>query len=288
MLYHVHVVLKEPKAKSETKLGLSEEQLRERILQPYEEGRPFIINGRTIAPDNIDKIQISRGTEPVEQLLARAEAEERASPVAVIGFGDMKPYSAFASCEDVTDEFILGPPGYKVAPAGSRNGEFKAAHGKRVFIVHGHDHGLKNGVARFIEALGLNAVILHERPDQGQTVIEKFEREADVGFAVVLCTADDLAESQCALEVCDGNVDKEALRLRARQNVIFELGYFVGKIGRARVAIVVDPSIEIPSDLSGVIYISRANWNTELYKAFADAGYSTTKDQGRKALAIQV
>ena len=213
--------------------------------------------------------------------------DEYASSVVSIGGGDLKPYRAFAACKDVTDEFILGPPGYKAIQEGREYGESEATGGQRVFIVHGHDHGLKNGVARFVTAVGLEPIILHERPNQGQTVIEKFEREADAGFAVVLCTADDLAESQRALEAHTGSVDKTALRLRARQNVIFELGYFVGRIKRSRVAILLDQDVELPSDLSGVIYISRANWGTELFKAFMDTGYSISQEQSRKALAIQ-
>jgi len=162
------------------------------------------------------------------------------------------------------------------------------ASGKRVFVVHGWDQGLKNGVARFIEALGLEPVILHEQADQGQTVIEKLEREARVGFAVVLCTADDVAGGNRAIEAGEENRDVQALRYRARQNVIFELGYFVAKIGRSRVSIVMDPDLEIPSDLAGVVYIHRSSWKTELIKALTDADYSFTQEQTRKALAIEV
>ncbi len=286
MLYHIYVQLKDPKNDSVIKLGMSEEQLRERILHPYEQGWAFVVNGRTIAPDNLEQIQVSRGEKPAGPLLARADAELRSSSLVVVG-SDLRPYRAFTACEDVTDEFILGPPGYKATLANGGRGEPRATRSKKVFIVHGHDTSLKNGVARFIEALDLEAVVLHERPDQGQTVIEKFEREADVGFAVVLCTADDLAESQRVLEVHGDGVDKAALRRRARQNVIFELGYFVARLGRAAVATVVDPGVEIPSDFSGVIYISRARWQTDLLAAFTDASYSTTQEQSRKALALQ-
>ena len=162
------------------------------------------------------------------------------------------------------------------------------ASAKRVFIAHGRDQGLKNGVVRFIEALGLEPVILHEQADQGQTVIEKLEREARVGFAVVLCTADDVVGGNRAIEKGEENRDGRASRHRARQNVIFELGYFVAKIGRSRVSIVMDPDLEIPSDLAGVVYIHRSSWKTELIKALTDAEYSFTQERTRKALAIEV
>ena len=92
-------------------------------------------------------------------------------------------------------------------------------------MVHGHDEETKQSVARTIERLGLESVILQEQPNQGRTIIEKFEDYADVGFAVVLLTEDDLGAS---------NKEPQNLRPRARQNVVFELGFFVGRLGRAR------------------------------------------------------
>lgn len=118
-------------------------------------------------------------------------------------------------------------------------------HSKKVFVVHGHDEAALQGVARFLENIGLEAIILREQPDQGRTIIEKFEHCADdVGFAVVLLTPDDVARA-----VSDGHQFN-----RARQNVIFELGYFSGKLGRGRACLLRTGDVEIPSDLYGVIY----------------------------------
>ncbi|WP_454863300.1 TIR domain-containing protein [Pseudomonas hormoni] len=115
----------------------------------------------------------------------------------------------------------------------------------RVFVVHGHDEAALQGLARFLEKLGLEAIILKEQPNQGRTIIEKFEETADdIGFAVVLLTPDDLGAS----------VKAEASDARARQNVIFELGYFAAKLGRGRVCLLRKGHVEIPSDLYGVIY----------------------------------
>lgn len=115
----------------------------------------------------------------------------------------------------------------------------------KVFIVHGHDDGALQGLARFLEKLGLKAIVLKEQPDQGRTIIQKFEDSAkDVGFAVVLLTPDDLG----------GSVKLPEQEARARQNVIFELGYFAGKLGRGRVCLFRKGHVEIPSDLFGVIY----------------------------------
>lgn len=115
----------------------------------------------------------------------------------------------------------------------------------RVFVVHGHDDAALQGLARFLEKLGLEAIILKEQPDQGRTIIEKFEDTADdIGFAVVLLTPDDIGAS----------VKAETSDARARQNVVFELGYFAAKLGRGRVCLLRKGHVEIPSDLYGVIY----------------------------------
>lgn len=136
----------------------------------------------------------------------------------------------------------------------------------RVFIVHGHDEEAKQSVARCIEQLGLKAIILHEQPSQGRTIIEKFEDYADVGFAVVLLTPDDIGASQN---------DRDNLQPRARQNVIFELGFFIGQLGRRRVCALYKEKVEIPSDFSGVLWISldpNGAWRFALGKEMKAAG----------------
>lgn len=121
-----------------------------------------------------------------------------------------------------------------------------SAWGTGVFVVHGHHEALKQQVARTIERLaGTPPIILHEQPDGGRTIIEKFESYAgDVGFAVVLLTADDRGAS----------TSDDELQPRARQNVVFELGYFIGRLGRARVTVLYENGVELPSDMSGVLY----------------------------------
>jgi predicted nucleotide-binding protein len=116
--------------------------------------------------------------------------------------------------------------------------------GRRVFVVHGHDEEAKQSAARCLGKLELEAIILHEQPNQGRTIIEKFEDYADVGFAAVLLTPDDMGAARD---------DIDNLRPRARQNVIFELGFFIGKLGRERVCALHRGNVEIPSDFAGVL-----------------------------------
>lgn len=148
----------------------------------------------------------------------------------------------------------------------SPRAEVPTAPSNKVFVVHGHDEAALQGLARFLEKLGLDAIVLREQVDQGRTIIEKFEACAEgVGFAVVLLTPDDLG----------GAVSAPEPNARARQNVIFELGYFAGKLGRGKVCLLRKGRVEIPSDLFGVIYTemdSAKGWHTKLVREMKAAG----------------
>lgn len=135
-----------------------------------------------------------------------------------------------------------------------------------VFIVHGHNEELKEKVSRTIEKLKLNPVILHEQSNKGQTIIEKFEKHSNVNFAVVLLTYDDLGNNKS-----DKNPNK-----RARQNVILEMGYFIAKIGRENVMPLYEKDVELPSDISGILYTlidENDNWKFKLVKELKEAGF---------------
>jgi predicted nucleotide-binding protein len=140
--------------------------------------------------------------------------------------------------------------------------------GRKIFLVHGHDHQALHEAARFLERLKQEVIVLREQPNEGRTVIEKFEDYADVGFAVILLTPDDLGNSKAAAA-------KGTLNARARQNVVFELGYFIGRLGRNRVCALYVEGIEIPSDYSGVLYTkldASGGWRLELAKELKAAG----------------
>lgn len=121
--------------------------------------------------------------------------------------------------------------------------------GNDVFIVHGRDDGAKDSVARVVrEDLKLEPIILQEQPDKGDTVIEKLERcSSNVGYAIALVTSDDIG----ALK----DKEDDELNARARQNVVFELGYFMGKLCRERVCLLLKDKVELPSDIGGIVYI---------------------------------
>ena len=131
-------------------------------------------------------------------------------------------------------------------PSSSAEPQGEAAVSSRVFLVHGHDDSSKETVARFLEKLKLEVIILHEQPNQGRTVIEKFEDHSDVGFAVVLLTADEEASTYRS---------PDSKEIRPRPNVVLELGYFIGKLGRPRVCPLLAPGVAPPSDIHGVVYL---------------------------------
>jgi len=142
-----------------------------------------------------------------------------------------------------------------------------------VFIVHGHDEELKQSVARTVEKLGLNAIILHEQPNHGRTIIEKFSDSSNVAFAIVLLTADDVARSK----------DGDSESFRARQNVIFELGFFLGRLGRKNVASIckLHEHFELPSDYGGVLFIEYdpgGAWRFKLAKELKACGFSVNTE----------
>jgi len=139
--------------------------------------------------------------------------------------------------------------------------------GHKVFLVHGHDELALHETARFLEKLKQEVVILREQPNHGRTIVEKFEDYADVGFALILLTPDDSGGSKA--------VPIERQLPRARQNVIFEFGYFIGRLGRNRVCALYRSGVEIPSDYAGVLYVElddKGAWRLQLAKELRAAG----------------
>jgi len=153
-----------------------------------------------------------------------------------------------------------------VQSKGSTETVLKSPFSRKIFIVHGHDDGARETVARFLERIGLEAVILHEQANQGRTIIEKVVANSDVGFAVVLLTPDD-----------EGCVKGGTPEPRARQNVLLELGYFIGRLGRDKVCALKRGALEIPSDFAGVVWEtmdSNGGWKQALARELEAAGHS--------------
>lgn len=146
----------------------------------------------------------------------------------------------------------------------TKNGVTK--NDSQIFIVHGHNEEIKEKVARTIEKLELEPIILREKTGNGNTIIEKFEKFSNVDYAIIILTEDDKG----------GTKIDDTLNVRARQNVIFEMGYFIGKKGRESLFLLGHKNVELPSDIAGfeIIEIDSNNaWRYKLASALKDFGY---------------
>ncbi len=147
---------------------------------------------------------------------------------------------------------------------------------KKVFVVHGHDEIAKTNLEVFLHEIGLEPVVLHRQADEGLTIIEKFEKHSDVGYAFILLTPDEISYVKADESKDDNARQKE---YRARPNVIFEFGYFVGKLGRSRVCCLYTGDVSLPSDVSGMIY-------KKFTSSIEEVAYSIIKDLKASGYAI--
>lgn len=139
---------------------------------------------------------------------------------------------------------------------------------RNVFISHGHDEEAKMTVAQFVENLGLKVTVLDEQPSNGLTVIENLEKYADdTGFAIALLTPDDVGALKDEAD--------QQLNPRAPQSVLFELGYFIGKLNPHQVCLLYKEGVELPSSIRGVVYVpmdSAGDWRLKLRQGMQNAG----------------
>ncbi|MHB9034720.1 MAG: TIR domain-containing protein [Anaerolineae bacterium] len=143
---------------------------------------------------------------------------------------------------------------------------------KKVFVVHGHDKEAELYVESFLKQVNLEPVILHQQANKGMTIFEKLEANSDVAFAIIILSPDDLGHA----------VDEAEEQFRARQNVILELGIFIGKFGRNRVCPLIKGELERPSDIDGLVYVTMDNnegWKIKLGRELKEAGLSGSYDK---------
>lgn len=239
-------------------------EVEDRVVIPYFKKDDIQFDGYFLKNSEIRRITIKQ-TEKSAQELSKYENDNMAEGIIMyISPSDIISYDHHA--EDITTSVFeqvksqLSNVNYK-SPVKDESIDFS-----KVFIVHGHDDLAKTEAARFIERLGLCAVILHEQASGGKTIIEKIEEHTSVGFAIALYTPCDIGSS----------VKEEVQRKRARQNVVFEHGFLIGKLGRQNVCALVKGDVETPNDISGVVYIpldSHGAWNLAVAKELRKAGY---------------
>lgn len=260
------------------------ESIAERLKRLHEEGESFTFaNFSSGGPGTRDLYGgedtpkwlawKTRATNIVQQALEETSAPvalvRRAAKVSTRGNGKeqfLKQKSlilaALESARLITLEDVFGES------RRPKTGSTSRVLSSRVFVVHGHDHSAKTELEIFLASLGIDPVVLHRQPDQGQTLIEKFEKHSDVGFAFILLTPDDIAYP--ADQEASADVDRKK-EFQARPNVIFESGYFVGKLGRDRVCCLIKGDITRPSDIGGLMY-------KEIPSSIEDIGYAIIRE----------
>jgi len=240
-----------------------------RLVREYNRGEQIRIKGAFIDNRQYPEMIIVRSEET-----AKAVVNKQAQVFVVGGYlmADRRPLADrfFIEKKDTKDDITAKVFDHVEKETQPKAGlaDADAVKNKKVFIVHGHDNELKEATARLVEKIGLEAVILHEQPKGGKTIIGKLEKLADrVGYAIILYTPYDEGREK----------GSENSKPRARQNVVFEHGLFMGKLGSERVCVLRKGEVEKPSDDQGILYIEVKDgsneWKHEVAKELKNAGY---------------
>ncbi|NWK76173.1 nucleotide-binding protein [Acinetobacter sp. SwsAc6] len=279
MYYHVILELGEKHHKNawdkvEIKSDLTDlEDVINKYAEPYQVGKPILINGRTIPIEHIERLRIFSseisGVVLKEQQANKRRAEDRASSVVMIGFYSNDLESAILKQKEITEELVTYAKGTK-KDISNLSEKTKKITPSKVFIVHGHDDALINEVKAFLSAQRIEPIVLREQHDASLTIIEKLERytkDPSIGFGIVLYTPDDEGKA----------VGESEYKLRARQNVVFEHGLLIGLYTREKVICLVkkEGHIEMPGDVNGVVYTDHGykDWRMSVAHMLSDAGY---------------
>ena len=206
-----------------------------------------------------------------------AEMIEYAKKISLIGNGSDKfniVHSYYLGALDVVRKIIADdifgeiPSEKAIAPLSSS---------RRVFIVHGHDEKSKNELEIILHEMGLDPIVLHRQADSGKTLIEKFEHYSDVGFAFIIMTPDEVAYLSSDAPKDDASRQKEQ---RPRPNVVFEFGYFVGRLGRNRTCCLIKGEVARPSDIDGLLY-------KKFISSIEEIGYAISKELKQAGYTIK-
>jgi predicted nucleotide-binding protein len=242
-------------------------EIEEDIVMRYLQNKEFQFDGYFLKPSDIVRIVVKQSEKTTKEYSVIENDNMPSGVIMYVSPQDTFSYDQYM--KDITKEIFSKVRNTIDSPkmeTKSKSRDIKLDMTK-VFIVHGQDETSKLDVARFIEKLGLNAIILHEQVNSGQTIIEKIEEHSNVGYGIVLYTPCDVGAKQG---------EEKSLQARARQNVVFEHGYLTAKLGRRRVSALVKGKIELPNDISGVVYITMDDhkaWKIEIAKELRNVGY---------------
>ncbi|CQH07077.1 Predicted nucleotide-binding protein containing TIR-like domain [Yersinia enterocolitica] len=280
MYYHIMIEVENSATKKGQSSTVSHEEYNytdkntifENILHPYLRNEEFQFSGYFLKRDGIKRLVVFESEFNSNQITERANSRIPDGVIYFIGEKDSVFHFSGSNLDskDIT-RIILNEAketlGSKVKLEEKEQKQINAIDRKKVFIVHGQDDSARLEVAVFLNKLGLEPIVLHEQASSGSTIIEKIEEYTNVGFGVVLYTPCDIGAKQS---------NNPEYKPRARQNVVFEHGYLIGKLSRKNVCALVKGVVETPNDISGVVYVSQdaaGAWKLMLAKELIKSGY---------------
>lgn len=268
--YHTNILQKKTYRSLYELDSKNREDIINKVIIPYLKNEKIHFDGYFIEPESIDRIVVKRSRISSKHFLDNEnENAFRNQTAAMFRASDIMNDDSYV--QNITPfmfnlaEKKLKEQGYMTNIDSKDESEIDRT---KVFIVHGHDDFAKTQVAELMRRLGLTPIILHQQANEGRTIIEKIESYSNVGFGVVLYTPCDRGSKAG---------EEDHLKPRARQNVVFEHGFLIGKIGRKNVAALVKDTVETPNDISGVVYItmgSEGSWELQLAKELKNSGYN--------------
>lgn len=235
------------------------------ILVPYLNEEEFIFNGYCLNKNNIIRLKIVTTERSAREISQYENDNMPDGLIMYVSPEDVLSYDKYIT--DVTKELLEEAKEIAKNPLDKDERKHEMLDKTKVFIVHGRDNESKLEVARFVEQMGFEPIILHEQASKGMTIIEKIESYSNVGFGIVLYTPCDIGYQKD---------EEDKKKPRARQNVVFEHGYLISKLGRNNVCALVKEDIETPNDISGVVYVSldpNGGWKIPLAKEMKSSGY---------------
>lgn len=231
---------------------------------PYLKEQTLRIDGYSIK--NACRFVVTQSDVNTETIVGIVKEYNKSDPFLALFYSREKASKDNQYTQDITDD-ILEEAQNLLSTAVLEPKKEQPISSNKIFIVHGRDHNLLTQVENALMKLGLNPIVLQEQANNGKTIIEKIEECTDVGFGIVLYTPCD----EGRLKSEDGE-----LKPRARQNVVLEHGYLMGKLGRERVCCLVSDDVEFPSDIQGVVYTSANDvdqWKYKIAKELKAAGF---------------
>lgn len=268
--YHIYIEYEDPE-KSGIRFNISEEELVRTFVTPFTAGQPFWFMGRLLNPLKVATVVIFWSYETADKLVLPnqetiATCKDKKFVMDSISKGKVKGAYLY------TEKFLLTPTDKKAVASGlSATSNLPVNMRRRIFVAHGSDDEMKQATIGALGKLGLAPVLMREQTSQGRKIVEAFADYADVSFAVVLLSPDDFAYAK------DNAPAKR--KLRPAQDVIFELGFFLGRLGKDNVLVFYREleNFEVPTDFEGVRFTAfddRDSWKLALTRELTACGYS--------------